>query len=145
MGISAVKSIILSSRGCFLLSFPRRTPLQPLLTLCSLSFARLRPEHAHTEHAQPSLDMSTEPARISEWKGLVHLLLLHHRGDSGHGPLPAPDPPHPPAHPARLQTPERAGQHRAAPGPLHGPDRSTIQLYSFGKKANVLIHAPLAL
>lgn len=101
---------------------PSGAPLGPSLTLCSLSFARLRPEHAHTEHAQPSPDMSTEPARISEWKGFVHLLVLHHRGDCGPSPLPAPDPPHPPAHPTGLQTPEGAGQHRAAPGPLHGPD-----------------------
>lgn len=105
------------------LFLPAHCSINPsFLPVWSLSFGRFWLEHAHTEHAQPSLDMPTDFARISEWKGFVHIFILHHRGDSGYGSLPAPDPPHSPTHSARLQTPERASQHRQAPGPLHGAD-----------------------
>lgn len=97
----------------------RTLHLAASLTLC-LSFARFRPEYAHTEHAQPSSHLPTNPVRLSEWKGLIHLLIVHHRGDRGLGPFPTPNSPHAPTHPAGLQGPEGTGQHREAARPVHG-------------------------
>lgn len=95
--------------------------VQCSLKLCVLS-SRFRPEHAHAQHTQSSINISSEFPWVPKWQRFIDVFILSHWGDRGHGPFAASHPSHPPSHPPGVQAPEGAGPHRPAARPLHDPD-----------------------